>query len=86
MVAIIRCTIFCLPACYSNIKIKMYRIIILPIVLFVYVTWSLTLRDERRLRVFQNRILRRIFGPKETDENYIMKSVMICTVHQTLFG
>ena len=48
----------------KNLKIKIYRIIILPVVLYGCETWSLTLREERRLRVFENRVLRRIFGPK----------------------
>ena len=47
----------------KNIKIKIYRIIILPVVLYGCETWSLTLREERRLRVLENRVLRRIFGP-----------------------
>jgi len=47
-----------------NIKINVYRIIILPVVLYGCETWSLTFREERRLRVFENRVLRRIFGPK----------------------
>jgi hypothetical protein len=47
----------------KNLKIKMYRTIILPVVLYGCETWSLTLREERRLRVFENRVLRRIFGP-----------------------
>ena len=45
----------------KNLKIKVYRIIILPIVLYGSETWTLTLREERRLRVFENRVLRRIF-------------------------
>jgi hypothetical protein len=45
-------------------KIKIYRIIILPVVLYGCETWSLTLRKEHRQRVFENRVLRRIFGPK----------------------
>ena len=45
-------------------KIKIYRIEILPVVLCVSETWSLTLSEERRLRVFKNRVLKRIFGPK----------------------
>ena len=49
-------------------KIKIYKTIILPVVLYGCATWSLTLREESRLRVFENRILRRIFGPKR-DEN-----------------
>ena len=49
---------------YKNLKIKIYKAIILPVVLYGCETWSLTLREERRLRVFENRVLRRIFGPK----------------------
>jgi hypothetical protein len=44
-----------------------YRNIILPVVLYGCETWSLTLKEERRLRVFENRVLRKIFGPK-TDQ------------------
>jgi len=51
----------------KNIKIKIYRGIILPVVLYGREAWSLTLREEHRLRVFQNRVLREIFGP-ERDE------------------
>ena len=47
-------------------QIVIYRTIILP-VLYGCETWSLTLRDERRLRVFDNRVLRRIFGPKRDE-------------------
>ena len=52
----------------KNLKIKIYKTIIEPVVLYGCETWSLTLREECRLRVFENRILRRIFGPKG-DEN-----------------
>jgi len=48
----------------ENLKIKIYRTIILPVVLYGCETWSVTLREERRLRVFENRALRRIFEPK----------------------
>jgi len=48
----------------KNIKIKIYRTVILPFVLYGCETWSLTLREERRLRVFENRVLRRVFGSK----------------------
>jgi len=48
----------------KNLKIKIYRTIILPVVLYGCGTWSLTLREECRLRVFEKRMLRRIFGPK----------------------
>jgi hypothetical protein len=47
----------------KNVKIKIYRNIILPVVY----GWSLTLREEGRLRVFENRVLRRIFGPKRDE-------------------
>ena len=52
---------------YKNLKIKIYRTIILPIVLYGYETWSLTLREERKLRVFENMVLRRIFGPRRDE-------------------
>jgi hypothetical protein len=50
-----------------NIKIGMYKTIILPVVLYGCETWSLTLREEHRLRVFENRVLRRIFGLKRNE-------------------
>jgi hypothetical protein len=50
----------------KNLKIRIYKMIILPVVL-VCETWSLTLREEHRLRVFENRVLRRIFGPKRDE-------------------
>jgi hypothetical protein len=50
--------------CQKTLKIRIYRTIILPVVLYGCETWSLTLREEHRLRVFDNRVLRRIFGPK----------------------
>ena len=51
----------------KNLKIKIYRNIILPVVLYGCETWSLTVREEHRLRVFENRVLRRIFGPKRDE-------------------
>jgi hypothetical protein len=48
----------------KNLKIKTHKTIILSVVLYGYETWPLTLREERRLRTFENRALRRIFGPK----------------------
>ena len=50
----------------KNLNIKVYRTIILPVVFCGFETWSLTLREERRLRVFQSRMLR-IFGPKRDE-------------------
>jgi hypothetical protein len=49
-----------------NVKVQIYKTIILP-VLYGCETWSLTLREEQRLRVFENRVLRRIFGPKRDE-------------------
>ena len=51
----------------KKLKIKIYRTIILPVVLYGCETWSLTLREERRLRVFENRVFRRVFGPKRDE-------------------
>jgi len=69
----------------KNVKIEIYRNIILPVV-YGCVTWSLT------MRVFEHRELRRIFGSKrngvkkESGENYVMRSLMISIPHQILFG
>ena len=51
----------------KTLKIKIYRNILLPVVLYGCETWSLTLREERRLRVFENRVLRKVFGPKRDE-------------------
>jgi len=48
----------------KNVKIKVYRTTILPVDLYGCKTWSLTLREERKLRVFEKMVLRRIFGPR----------------------
>jgi hypothetical protein len=56
--------VFCL---YKNIKIIIYKTIILPVVLNGCETWSLKLGEEYRLRVFENGVLRRIFGPKRDE-------------------
>ena len=58
----------------KNIKIKVYSTIILPVVLYGCETWSLTLREERRLRVFENRVLRRIYGAKRDKVTELEKS------------
>ena len=64
---------------FKSMKIKVCRTEIFSVVLYGCETWSLTLRKERRLRVFENRVLRRIFGSRMDDvkvngENYTMKS------------
>jgi hypothetical protein len=51
----------------KNLKIRIYRTIILPVVLYGCKTWSLTLKEERKLGLFENRVLRRIFGPKKDE-------------------
>jgi len=51
----------------KNLKVKIYRTIILPAVLYWCETWSLILRDERKLRVFENMVLRRMFGPRRDE-------------------
>ena len=51
----------------KNLKIKIYRKVILPVVLYGCETWSLTLREERKLRVFENMVLRKIFGPRRDE-------------------
>ena len=58
----------------KNLKIKIYKTIILPVVLYGCETWSLTLREECRLRVFENRILRRIFEPKRDENGEVEKA------------
>jgi hypothetical protein len=52
---------------YKYLKIRIYRTIILLVVLYGCETWSLTLKEEPRLRVFENRVLRKIFGPKRDE-------------------
>ena len=56
-----------LPLLSKNLKIKIYRTIILPVALHGCKTWSHTLREECRLRMFENRVLRRIFGPRRDE-------------------
>ena len=51
----------------KNLKIKIYRTVILPVILYGCETWSLTSREERKLRVFENMVLRRIFGPRRDE-------------------
>jgi len=63
----------------------------LHVVLYGCETWSLTLREEGGLRVFENRVLGRILGTKWDEvtgngENYIMRSLVICIAHPTFFG
>jgi hypothetical protein len=57
----------------KNLKIKIHKTVILPVVLYGCETLSLTLREEHRLRVFENRVLRRIFGPKREEDGSLGK-------------
>jgi hypothetical protein len=69
MLAIIQSKIFCLSVSYQKkINIKIYKTVILPVVPYGCETWSLSLREEHRLRIFENRVLRRIFGPKREED------------------
>jgi len=68
MFAIIRYRIFVFQFAIQKVKDQdIYRTIILPVVLYGCETWSLTLRQERRLKVFENRVLRRVFGSKRDE-------------------
>jgi hypothetical protein len=55
---------FVLSPAVKYVKVRIYQTIILPVVLYGCETWSLTVREEHKLRVFENRVLRGIFGPK----------------------
>ena len=75
----------------KKLKIKIYRTIIFPVVLYGCETWSLIFREKLGLRVFENRVLRRVFGPKRDEvtgngENYIIKSLVICIPYRILCG
>jgi len=59
--------VLCSSLLSKNIEIKIYSLIIFPVVLYGCESWSLTLREERRLRVFDHRVLRRIFEPKRDE-------------------
>jgi len=67
MLAIIQCKIFIFQFAIQNLKIKIHRTIILSVVLYGCGAWSLTLREECRLRVLESRAVRRIFGPKRDE-------------------
>jgi len=74
----------------KNIKIEIYMTIILP-VLYAYETWSLALRKNLGQRVLKNRVSKDVFWPKHDEvtedwKNYTLRTFMICTSHQILFG
>jgi hypothetical protein len=59
---------FTVPVSCQKTKIKLYKTVMLPVVLYGCETWSLTLREEHRLRVFENRVLRNISGPEREED------------------
>jgi len=95
MLAIIRHRILSSSLLSKNLKIKIYRTIILPVVLYGCETWSLTLKEERKPWVFENRVLKRIFRPtrdgvtgewrkiNEDELNYLYSSPNIVRVIKT---
>jgi hypothetical protein len=69
----------------KNIKVKIYRTIILPVVSYGFGTWLLTLRVKHKLKVFENRVLRRIFGTERDEVTGEWRSLMICTPNQIIW-
>ena len=59
--------VVCSSLLSKNINMKIHRTIILPVVLYGCETWSITLTEERRLRVFEDRVMSRIFGPRREE-------------------
>jgi hypothetical protein len=53
----------------KNLKIKIYKAIMLPVVLYGCETWSVTLREEHRLKIFENTVVRKIFGPEREEDD-----------------
>jgi hypothetical protein len=80
MLAVIRAEYFIITLLSKNVKIKICRTVIFLVILYGHVSWFLTLGEERRLRVFENRVLKIIFGPKWDEvtgkgEDYIPRSL-----------
>jgi hypothetical protein len=59
---------FVFPSYIKNLKIKIYKAVVFPVVLYGCETWSFTMGEEHRLRVFENRVLRKIFGTKREED------------------
>jgi hypothetical protein len=70
----------------KNVKIRIYKTIILPVVLYGCEPWCLTLREENMLRVFKNRVLRRIFGPKRDEVIGIWRKLHNGVLQPVLFA
>jgi hypothetical protein len=90
MLAIIQSKIFSLPVSYKKTKIKIYKTVILPSVLYGCETLSLTLREEQRLRVSENRVLRKIYGLKREEDGSCRKlhndELLTTILHRILLG
>ena len=69
---------------FKSIALKIHRTTISPLVLYECKTWSDKLREEHKLRVFENGMLRKIFAPNR--ENNTARSFMLCSPHQISFG
>jgi hypothetical protein len=74
----------------KKLKIKIKKTVMFPVVLYGCETWSLTLREEHGLRVFENRVLRRLFGPTTEEDRSWRKlhkmNFMSCILHLILLG
>jgi hypothetical protein len=80
-------TFYLLFCCLKNVEIRIYKTVILSVVLCGCKTWSLPLRAEHRLRVSEKKVLRRIVVPKRDEvtagwKNCITRSFVTCTFHQ----
>ena len=74
----------------KNLKIKKQRTIFFPVVLYGCETWSLKFREEQRMRVFENKVLRRIFGPRRDKVSgewriYIVRGLLTCKILLTIY-
>jgi hypothetical protein len=90
MLAIIQSKIFISPSHIKKSKDKIYKTVILPVVLYGCETFSLTLREERRLRVCEKRVMRRMFGPKREENGSWRKmhndEFIACILHRISVG
>jgi hypothetical protein len=77
-------------------EVKIYKAAILPVIMYGCEAWSLTLREEHRLRVFENRVVRRMFGPKRdevtgewkmlnSEELYVMQNYFLLSTYTTYY-
>jgi hypothetical protein len=91
MLATIQIRISCFPQLLENLNIKIYKIKFSPVILYGSETWFLTLREEHRIKVFENKVLRRISVLKraksrEASENCLIRSFIMHMLYQILLG